>query len=264
MSSRTRPPPRTDSPFPVPHVMLSLSTGDLGTEPLAVSECWRPHIWSDFDYLVLIVMEIPSATCLSRGLENVDSTFNLKTVGSPILSGWNNCRCLAKALLSSFSLIEKKAKVKCVKHPFSNHRTENCFEEIKNCKYCPYNNHHHQMCCVSNVCNTSTKFAFAYDADKVLLKTHLVKDIKLGLEIGVLEDNGSTSNYVTHDMAEKMNLKGNDIKLKIKIATDAILPDHKSCKNLCRKFSVSVSSPTAHGSRAQWDIADNNKMSSSP
>ena len=71
---------------------------------------------------------------------------------------------------------EKKAKVKCVKHPFSNHRTENCFEEIKNCKYCNYNNHHHLMCFVRNVCNTSTKFAFAYDADKVLLKTHLVKD----------------------------------------------------------------------------------------
>ena len=90
-----------------------------------------------------------------------------------------------------------------------------------------------------------------------------------------MEDNGSTSNYVTHDMAEKMNLKGNDIKLKIegintikeidtkaywvpiqdkwgklhliqcygldKIATDAIVPDHESYKNLCRKFSVSVS-----------------------
>ena len=71
------------------------------------------------------------------------------------------------------------------------------------------------MCFVRNVCNTSTKSAFAYDTDKVLLRTHLVKDVKLGLEIGVLEDNGSTSNYVTHDMAEKMNLKGNDIKLKI-------------------------------------------------
>ena len=131
------------------------------------------------------------------------------------------------------------------------------------------------MCFVRNVCNASTKSAFAYDADKVLLRTHLVKDVKLGLEIGVLEDNGSTSNYVTHDMAEKMNLKGNDIKLKIegintikeidtkaywvpiqdkwgklhliqcygldKIATDAIVPDHESYKNLCRKFSVSVS-----------------------
>merc|ERR1719232_416024 len=123
--------------------------------------------------------------------------------------------------------------------------------------------------------DASTKSTITYDADKVLLKTHIIKDAKHGLEIGVLEDNASTSNYVTHYMAEKMNLKGIDIKLKIeginsikeiktktywvpirdkwgklhliqcygleKIATDAILPDHGSYKNLCRKFSVSVS-----------------------
>ena len=86
--------------------------------------------------------------------------------------------------------------------------------------------------------DASTKSAFTYDADKVLLKTHIIKDSKLGLEIGVLEDNGSTSNYVTHYMAEKMNLKGIDIKLKVEginsikeIETKAKNKPNQSCKN---------------------------------
>ena len=177
---------------------------------------------------------------------------------------------------NSLTIDEKKAKVKCVKHPFTKqHRTEDCNEEIPNCKKCHYNNHHHLMCFAKNDKNghpVSTKSAFTYDSNKVLLKTHVVCGGRKGHKIGVLEDNGSTANYVTHDAANKMNLKGDYIKLKVegintvkeidskiywvpiadkwgklhliqcygldKIASDAILPEQESYNDLCSKFSV--------------------------
>ena len=131
------------------------------------------------------------------------------------------------------------------------------------------------MCFARNDINGQpvyTKSALTYDANRVLLKTHIVSGGKDGHKIGVLEDNGSTANYVTHDLANEMNLKGQYIKLKVegintvkefdskiywvplkdkwgklhliqcygleKIASDAILPEQESYQNLCRKFSV--------------------------
>ena len=177
---------------------------------------------------------------------------------------------------NNLTIDEKKAKVKCVKHPFTKqHTTEDCHEEIPNCRKCHYNNHHHLMCFAKNDKQghpVSTKSAFTYDSNKVLLKTHVAIGGRKGHKIGVLEDNGSTANYVTHEAADKMNLKGDYIKLKVegintvkeidskiywvpiadkwgklhliqcygldKIASDAILPEQESYKDLCNKFSV--------------------------
>ena len=46
---------------------------------------------------------------------------------------------------NSLTLAEKKAKVSCHKHPFSNHKTEDCEDEVI-CKKCNHNNHHFLLC----------------------------------------------------------------------------------------------------------------------
>ena len=110
--------------------------------------------------------------------------------------------------------------------------------------------------------------------DGILLKSLIATGKTFQEEIGVLEDNCSTDNYITHSKAHELNLKGQDIVLEIeginttkhiesriylvpirdkkrnlhhiecygleKISSDQIdLSQDKSYMDLCRKFGVS-------------------------
>ena len=166
---------------------------------------------------------------------------------------------------------QKEAKVDCVKHPFSTngHKTADCKMKVV-CKNCG-NNHHSLFCFKLSKSHKATTKSSS-NGSEVLLKTLIVKGEKHGQNIGVMEDNCSTDNYITHSKAREMKLKGDDILLRIEginsvkeidskvyrvpirdtkkqlhyiecyglkdIASDAILPDKASYNKLCGKFNV--------------------------
>ena len=181
-------------------------------------------------------------------------------------------------------LLKEKIKlVNCHKHPFAKdgHKYDDCRKKIVDCKHCGHSSHHHLFCVVdktSSTCMaTSTSKSAGTDTNvpEVLLKTLIVNGEKDGQKLGVMEDNCSTDNYITHSKAKELKLMGEDIVLRIEginstkeiqtkiykvpiwdkkqklhvlecyglknIASDSVLPDVESYKLLCKNFNVSTS-----------------------
>ena len=181
-------------------------------------------------------------------------------------------------------LLKEKIKlVNCHKHPFAKdgHKYDDCKKKIVDCKHCGHSSHHHLFCVVGKTSSTrlatSTSKSAGTDSNvpEVLLKTLIVNGEKDGQKLGVMEDNCSTDNYITHSKAKELKLKGEDIVLRIEginstkeiqtkiykvpirdkkqklhvlecyglknIASDSVLPDVESYKLLCKNFNVSPS-----------------------
>lgn len=111
---------------------------------------------------------------------------------------------------------EKEKLVTCIKHPFSDHTTEDCPWNIGKCGHCgSVDKHNHLMCDKLGVKTSATKAAKSMSSD-VLLKTMIVEIGRSGKKAGLMEDNGSTDNYVTKEaVAEHKFKKEADVLLQI-------------------------------------------------
>ena len=112
---------------------------------------------------------------------------------------------------------EKRKLVPCVKHPFTNnHTNEDCSASVSKCGHCgEVDKHHHLMCDKLEIKTSATKAAKSASSD-VLLKTMVVKIGRSGKKAGLMEDNGSTDNYVSKEAVAKYKLKKEaDVLLQI-------------------------------------------------
>ena len=141
-----------------------------------------------------------------------------------ILHGVEDC-----AVWKSLSLKEKESKVMCKKHPFAiDHNTNSCKLKARECKYCKDTSHHFLLCPKKKTATNSAKVSLKsnHTTNK---PTCAVKQSTLdvpvivqalfvrsgGRRLGTLLDNCSTDNYVTHDMAKKLKLSGEDVLLEV-------------------------------------------------
>ena len=134
---------------------------------------------------------------------------------------------------NSLSNDEKKKLVKCVKHPWDkSHETKDCQRDLKYpCKHCKNFNHHYLLCFKKNSRSNkaSCKSSSSSDSD-ILLKTLIVGTNKPNVNLGVMEDNCSTDNYITFSAAKKLKLKGPDVVLEIEGINSTKLVDSKIFK----------------------------------
>ena len=112
---------------------------------------------------------------------------------------------------NSLSIYDRKNLVHCIKHPFKNHKTENCTDSIGKCYHSEKQNDHHPLLCPAKKVNSTSnlapcKTAFT-ETSHVMLKTMFVDSIDPGQTIGIIEDNCSTDDYITHSKAQEMRLK---------------------------------------------------------
>ena len=111
---------------------------------------------------------------------------------------------------------EKRKLVPCVKHPFTdNHTHEDCSASVGKCGHCGYVDKHHHLMCDKLEIKAATKAAKSTSSD-VLLKTMVVEVGRSGKKAGLMEDNGSTDNYVSKEaVAEHKFKKEADVLLQI-------------------------------------------------
>ena len=115
---------------------------------------------------------------------------------------------------------DRKKFVKCIKHPYKDHKTEDCTDSIGKCYICEKQNEHHPLLCPAKRINSRSNLASckasSTDPNHVMLKTIFVKTLDPNQLIGVIEDNCSTDDYITHAKAKELKLKSVcDIVLEI-------------------------------------------------
>ena len=117
---------------------------------------------------------------------------------------------------NSLSFDEKNNLVDCVKHPFSKtYKTDDCQKDIRPCQFCQKTKHHYLLCTKKSSKSNKASCKSSSCDSEVLLKTLLVNRRNSNQVLGVIEDNCSTDNYVTHNKAKELKLKGTDINLEI-------------------------------------------------
>ena len=106
---------------------------------------------------------------------------------------------------------DKKSLVQCIKHPYRDHKTEDCNDYIGKCFHCEKQNDHYPLLCPNkkkiSKSNLATCKSATTDCNEVMLKTLFVKGKDFHQTIGVIEDNCSTDDYITHSKAEELKLK---------------------------------------------------------
>ena len=225
-------------------------------------------------------------SCWAQNKSRTNNNFKFKPCLACAADGATNLEvaCHDMAACDNWNGLLLKDRIKmvnCHKHPFAKdgHKYEDCKKKIVDCKHCGHSSHHHLFCVVGKSSSTRLATSTFKSADtnvpEVLLKTLIVQGEKPGQKLGVMEDNCSTDNYVTHSKAKELKLKGKNVVLRIEginsvkeiktkiykvqirdkkqklhvlecyglknIASDAILPDVESYKLLCKNFNVSTS-----------------------
>ena len=178
------------------------------------------------------------------------------------------------------SLKAREAKVHCVKHPFANnsHKTKECNAPLRRPCSCGSTDHHQLLCPklkISSHVAITAKSSKGSTKIEVLLKTMFVRGAKGNQNYGLLQDNASTDNFITHSIAKAHGLEGEKVVIEIEgindpdnpviyetklyqvpiktlsgeiiyiecyglnsIATEAVLPSKEDYWALCKKFGI--------------------------
>ena len=121
----------------------------------------------------------------------------------------------------ALSYKERRGLVKCVKHPFqTDHDDDSCEKSVGECWNCHETDKHSGWLCDKQPAKTASvtsKSASSGSASHdVLLKTMFVRCDGSGKKIGLIQDTGSTDNYVTERLVSELKLKSEgDIVLEI-------------------------------------------------
>ena len=127
------------------------------------------------------------------------------------------------------SLVDKKKLVNCLKHPFAKdgHKTVDCQEEFRGCRNCDSKNHHTLLCDRADSKVISAKAAAASpdipaktSCAKALIKTLFVRGRSDDELLGLMEDGGSTDNFIRIEKAKEMKLRGEPVVLNLEGIND--------------------------------------------
>ena len=114
---------------------------------------------------------------------------------------------------------DKRALVKCLKHPFqSEHDDAECEDSVGKCYNCDEVDIHHTLMCDKKhkVKSSLATSKSASSGSDVLLKTMYVKVGELKHKVGLIQDTGSTDNYVSTRLVSELKLKPvEDVVLEI-------------------------------------------------
>ena len=117
----------------------------------------------------------------------------------------------------SLSIQDKRGKVQCIKHPFSDHKTANCNTAVRACKYCNDKSHHFLLCptkkASSHACSTKSMLGNGGIELPVMVQTSYTHTGLGGVRLGTMWDLCSTDHYILNKTAKKLALNGTDVEL---------------------------------------------------